>query len=134
MRQKGWRRGMMHSDLARMRRDLKALDVLAVQLSREVDEAHDAGIVSLRSGVRSVPPKGASASDATGTSATSYEFRRLQSAGTYVANRVSRATKATGQAHKALEDAIKAIHNAWLDTDPDLGPDRRADHRAAREG
>jgi hypothetical protein len=123
-------------ELALMRAEAALLASRAKQLAKEYEEAHDAGIRSLRSGTGSIGGGGktkGSHSDPTREAAGSYEYRRLQDCSAYAARRVKAARGKLGGAIRELTEALEALHGGWLDTDPDLREDRRAKREAARE-
>lgn len=111
---------------------------LLVGIKMELDEAmkdftlgHDAGLSSLRSSTGKLGTRG-TGSDTTAQAA--YEFHRMQGACSFAAGLILGSESKLRQSERSLERAGGAILNAWLDTDPEIGPERRAIRQAAIDG
>jgi hypothetical protein len=100
-------------------------------LIRDMNEASGAGLASLRSGSGKLGSRPGGRSDP--TTQAGYEFHRVQGALTFASKIVVRAEHDLEKVERSLERASSAILNAHLDTDPDLGPERR-EKRAAATG
>jgi hypothetical protein len=97
---------------------------------KEITLAHNAGLSALKSGTGKLGQRG-TGSDTTAQGG--YEFHRMQGASQYAAGQIYEAEGWLREAERALERAGDAIHNGWMDTDPDLGPERRAIRQAQAE-
>lgn len=126
--------GRVRRELDQIRDAASTIAEQARQLAKEYEEAYDAGIRSLRSGAGTWGDSRSrgSHSDPTGDSATSYEYRRLRSCTSYVARRIQAAGRRARGAIDELTTALTALHDAWLDLDPDLREQRRAQRESAR--
>jgi len=107
---------------------------LLVGIKLELDEAmrdftlgHDAGLSALRSGTGKL---GTRSSGSDTTAQADYEFHRLQGACAFAAGLVLDSERDLKRATQRLERAGSAILNAWLDTDPEIGQERRERRRA----
>jgi len=112
---------------------------LLVEIKIELDQAmkdftlgHDAGIAALKSGTGKLGGT-RTARGSEGTVMGGYEFHRLQSACSFASGLILGSESKLRQAETSLERAGDSILNAWLDTDPDLGPERRAVRQAEAE-
>ena len=105
----------------------------AIALRREYAEAEDAGLLSLRSNTGGAIPTKGSVSNQTAASAGSYEFQRIQGARRHMGFKVTQALKHMSGGLANLGEASRTLHGAWLDTDPELGPDRRRRRKEAAE-
>jgi hypothetical protein len=111
---------------------------LLVGIKVELDEAmkdftlgHDAGLSALRSSTGKLGTRG-TGSDT--TAQATYEFHRMQGACSFAAGLILGSEGKLRQSERSLERAGSAILNAWLDTDPEIGPERRAVRQAAVDG
>jgi hypothetical protein len=114
------------------RRQLELLDRIRKELEEAMKDfvlAHDAGLSALRSGSGKLGSRHTGGSDT--TSQAGYEFHRLQGACAFASGRILRAERDLRSAERNLERGGQAILDAWLDTDPEIGPERRARRRAA---
>lgn len=109
---------------------------LLVGIKLELDEAmkdfmlgHDAGLAALKSGTGKLGSRSSGRSDP--TTQAGYDYHRLQGACAFAAGKLLGAERDLIHAERSLERASTAILEAWLDTDPDLGPERRAMRAAA---
>lgn len=100
---------------------------------RDFTQGHDAGLMSYRSGMGKFG-RGSSGTDITRTTeAATYEFKRLRGACTYAGQLILETELDMKRATQRLERASSAILNAWLDTDPEIGRQRRDMRRAATQ-
>jgi len=101
------------------------------QAMRDFTQGHDAGLAALRSGTGKLGSRPGGRSDP--TTQAGYEFRRMQGACSFAAGLILESEANLRKSERALERAGDAILNAWLDTDPEVGPERRAIRQAAAE-
>jgi len=137
----------IEQDIRRSIRSTAALRRDLDELLKEVLEARDAGLVSLRSKLGTLG--GTGVGNPTEASAASLEFRRLQDVMRFVSRRVERVDKHLAAARSHVRQArgeeeadarqkhqvrdVGGILGAWLDIDPEEGPARRERRAAARE-
>ena len=117
--------GALRASLVNLEKTGEFIAAEARKLRREVEEAHDAGLLSLRSNTGGGLPQKGTVSNTTASSAASIEFRRMQAVRKLIADRLHRSKHGAGAALAHLEAASEALFGAWLDTDPELGPQRR---------
>jgi hypothetical protein len=98
---------------------------------RDYNQAFDAGLTALRSGTGKL---GTRSNGSDTTAQGGYEFHRLQGASRFAAKLIMDAELDLMRAIQRLERAGSAIHNGWLDTDPDIGMERRERRSAATQG
>jgi hypothetical protein len=109
-------------DLLRAQKVGLELATLADELAIAYEESYEAGLRAGRGG--DMPRLGSSfrKTDPTGDIAASADHRRIRGSVRFAARRAR-------AARRYLEEAAQALHEAFLDTDPDLRRDR-ADKRA----
>lgn len=115
-------------------RQIELLDGIRKELDealKDFEQGHDAGLAALRSSTGKLGSRGSGGADT--TSQASYEFKRLQGASSFAAGLILGAEKDLRSAERRLERAGSVILNAWLDTDPDIGPGRREARLAMAE-
>jgi len=101
------------------------------QAMRDFTLGHDAGLSSLRSSTGKLGTRGTGSDH---TAQATYEFHRMQGACSFAAGLILGSEAKLRMSERSLERAGDAILNAWLDTDPEIGPERRAVRQAAVDG
>lgn len=98
-------------------------------LIRDMNEASGSGLSSLRSGTGKLGSRPGGRSDP--TTQAGYEFHRVQGAITFASRMIMRAESDLEKVDRSLQRASTSILNAHLDTDADIGPERRERRAAA---
>lgn len=118
-------------------RQIDLLNGMRIELDQAMADftlGHDAGLTAMRSGMGKFG-RGSSSTDVSRTTeSATYEFHRLQGACGYAAGLILGAETDLRKGTTRLERAGSAILNAWLDTDPEIGRERRAKRRAVLDG
>ncbi len=111
---------------------------LLIGIRLELDEAmkdytlgHDAGLSALKSGTGKFGSRSSGYKDQ--APEAGYEFHRLQGACAFAAGLIVESERDLKRSTQKLERAGSAILNAWLDTDPEIGRERRAIRAAATQ-
>jgi hypothetical protein len=115
-------------------RQIELLVGIKMELDRALEDfaqAHDAGVQAYKSGMGKFGSRSTNFRDQ--APEAGYEFHRLQGACSFAAGLIRQAERDLAQADRRLERASTAILNAWLDTDPEVGRERRAIRAAATQ-
>lgn len=115
-------------------RQIELLVGIKMELDRALEDfaqAHDAGVQAYKSGMGKFGSRSTNFRDQ--APEAGYEFHRLQGACSFAAGLIRQAERDLAQADRRLERASAAILNAWLDTDPEVGRERRAIRAAATQ-
>jgi hypothetical protein len=104
---------------------LQKLDLLI----RDMNDASGAGLSSLRSGTGKLGARPGGRSDP--TTQAGYEYHRVQGAIMFTSKLIVRAEHDLERIERSLDRASFSLLNAHLDTDTDIGPERRERRTAA---